>query len=141
QALRAFVLRLSQTSEVTVLLRPPRTEVAPNPERVRGGRDAPVHIVEFSDFQCIYCRQAETALKQVLAKYEGKVNLSYRDFPLRRDHPQAQGAAEAARCAGEQGRFWEYHDRLFQDQSKLDSKNLRDTALAVGVDGARFDAC
>lgn len=84
----------------------------------RGSADAPVTIVIFSDYQCPYCSRAELAVNQVLQQYDGKVKVYFRDFPLSNIHPLAQKAAEASRCAAEQGKYWEYHDMLFQKQSE-----------------------
>jgi protein-disulfide isomerase len=81
-----------------------------------GPSDAKVHIVEFSDFQCPACRMAEPPLRNILAAYEGKVRLTFKHFPLERPHPWARPAAVAADCAGRQGRFWEYHHRLYDAQ-------------------------
>jgi protein-disulfide isomerase len=78
--------------------------VAPESEPAQGPADAPVTIVEFSDFQCPHCRQAQATLQQLLRRYAGKVRLVHRDFPVPQLHPGA--AAEAARCADEQGEFW-----------------------------------
>src|SRR2546422_2231444 len=82
----------------SVLLRPPSIDVAYDPGRVKGDPKAPVTIVEFSDFQCPYCKRAATTMKDLLSKYNGRVKLAFRDFPLRESHPQAQIAAEAALC-------------------------------------------
>ncbi len=98
-------------------------------------------IVEFSDFQCPYCQSAEATLKKLLAKYEGRVSLAYRDLPLKDIHPQAELAAEAGRCAGEQGRFWEYHDLLFQNQGKLNHDGLIEEARTLKLDEKQFDSC
>ncbi len=123
------------------LLRPPRVEVAYDPARLRGSATAPVIIVEFSDFQCPYCRQVQPTLKNLLAKYEGQVSVAYRDFPLRGIHPQAQLAAEASRCAGEQGKFWEYHDLLFANLDKLNRAGLVEHARTLKLDEKQFDSC
>jgi len=80
-------------------------------------------------------------LAEVLRKYEGKVRLSYRDFPLRQIHPQAQKADEAARCAAEQGKFWEYHDLLFANQAKLDVQSLTEHAHSLKLSGPPFEQC
>src|SRR5262249_55049877 len=101
---------------------------------------APVMIVEFSDYQCPYCRQVEPVVKDLLAKYGDKVSVAYRDFPLKDIHPQAQMAAEASRCAGEQGKFWEYHDLLFT-ASKLERDALLEYARMAKLDDKRFDSC
>jgi protein-disulfide isomerase len=105
-----------------------------------GGDNAPVTIVEYSDFQCPYCRQEEGPLRQVLKKYGDKVRLVYMDFPLP-SHHHAMEAAMAARCADEQGKFWPYHDALFENPSGLSTPALKTTAAQLGLDPPRFDAC
>jgi protein-disulfide isomerase len=140
QARQDYLKALRTGGDVVVLLTPPKVQVAFDPARVRGNPKAPVMIVEFSDYQCPYCRQVETTLKEVLAKYGEKVSLAYRDFPLTQIHPQAQMAAEASRCAGEQGKFWEYHDQLY-NSSNLDRPALADYARALKLDEKQFDSC
>ena len=132
---------LRKSIDVRVMLRPPAIEVAYDSARVKGDANAPVTIVEFSDFQCPFCKQAESTLQAILAKYGSKVRLAFMDFPLREIHPRAQGAAEAARCAGEQGKFWEYHDVLYADQTKLDGPALIASARALKLDETAFQAC
>jgi len=136
----AFLSGLRKSHTVDVLFDSPRVEVSADPARLKGSPDAPVQIVEFSDFECPFCRRAEATIQAVVAKYHGKVSLAYRDFPLSAIHPSAQRAAEASRCAAEQGRFWDYHARLFADQS-LDAKTLKSHAKDIGLDQARFDLC
>jgi len=133
QARQEYMKTLRADSKVVVLLSAPRVEVAFDPARVRGNPKAPVMIVEFSDYQCPYCHQVEPTVKEVLTKYGDKVSLSYRDFPLTAIHPQAMMAAEASRCALEQGKFWEYHDQLFT-ASKLDKDALIEQALNLKLD-------
>ncbi|HEY6001720.1 MAG TPA: thioredoxin domain-containing protein [Anaeromyxobacter sp.] len=106
----------------------------------KGPTNAPVTIVEFSDYECPYCVRAEPTVKDLLAKYPGKIKLVYRDFPLPM-HPKAPKAAEAAHCAGDQGKYWEMHDRLFSPGAKLEVADLKTAARDVGVDGAKFDKC
>ena len=106
----------------------------------RGPNGAPITIVEFSDFQCPYCRQAEPTLKEVRNKYGDRVRIVYMDFPLS-FHQQAMGAALAARCADEQGRFWAYHDALFASQSGLSTPALKVLAARLSLDTASFDSC
>src|SRR6201993_2863356 len=141
RARQVYADSLRARMEVAVLLQPPSVTVAYDPARVKGDPKAPVTIVEFSDFQCPYCKQSESTLHDLLAKYNGQVKLAYLDFPLREIHPQAQGAAEAARCAGEQGKFWEYHDLLFADQGGLDKPGLTTKAEKLQLDQKQFDAC
>jgi protein-disulfide isomerase len=141
QARQDYQEQLQTRSDVAILLSRPRVDVSPDPLRVKGNPDAPVTIVEFADFQCPYCGSVQPALKTVLEKYQGKVRFGFRDFPLRQIHPQAQLAAEASRCAGEQGKFWEYHDLLYANQTRLDQASLTDQARTAGVDVERFGTC
>ncbi len=141
QAREKYAESLRAKADVSVLLQPPKVEVAYDPARVRGDAKAPITIVEFSDFQCPFCQKAQPILKDLLAKYNGHVKLAFRDFPLRALHPQAQIAAEAGRCAEEQGKFWEYHDALYANQSKLDEADLVAHAQSLGLDEKLFQSC
>jgi predicted DsbA family dithiol-disulfide isomerase len=136
----ALMSKLRAQHAVEVLLESPRVEVAFDPARLNGSADAPVRIVEFSDFECPFCRSAEKTVQAVLAKYRGKVSLAYRDFPLTTIHPGAQGAAEASRCAADQDKYWAYHDRLLASPS-LDAANLKQLAKETSLDQAKFNAC
>ena len=127
--------------ELELLIFPPKVEAAADPARLRGDPKAPVTIVEFSDFSCPFCRRAEATMAEILARYPGKVNLSYRDFPLAELHPHAELAAEASRCAGEQGKYWEYHDLLFAAPDKQDRDGLVADARALNLNAEQFDAC
>lgn len=109
-----------------------------------GTVEAPVTVVEFSDYQCPFCaRFFRTTLPALKAEYvdTGKVRYVFRDFPLDQIHPQARKAAEAARCAGEQGKYWEMHDTLFQNQQALGVGQLKAHARRLALDAAGFDAC
>jgi len=108
----------------------------------QGPEDAAVTIVEFSDFQCPYCAtfQQET-LPQILSEYGDQVRFVYRDFPLTSLHANALKAAEASECADDQGKYWEYHDLLFQNQSALDDESLTGYAASLEMDTATFDEC
>jgi len=141
QARQAFYAHLREQAKVVVLLSPPRVEVSVDPARVRGNPKAKVMIVEFSDFQCPYCGGVQATLQSVLAKHPDTVALAYRDMPMSKIHPLARKAAEAARCAGEQGKFWEYHDLLFADQSKLDQDGLMGKARTLKLDEQQFESC
>ncbi|HYX91450.1 MAG TPA: thioredoxin domain-containing protein, partial [Myxococcaceae bacterium] len=92
------------------------------------------------DFQCPFCSRAAGTVGQVLENYPGKVRVVFRHFPLE-FHKQAPKAAEAAMCAQEQGKFWEYHDLLFKNQDKLMPEDLKQHAQALGMDMAKFDQC
>jgi protein-disulfide isomerase len=109
-----------------------------------GRADAPVTIVEFSDYQCPFCQRFfATTLPALKAEYiaTGKVRYVFRDYPIDQIHPHARKAAEAAHCAGDQGRFWEMHDVLFQNSTALAGPRLVDHARAVGLDTATFSEC
>lgn len=140
QARQEYLKTVRANANVVVLLSAPRVDVGYDPARVLGNPQAPVMIVEFSDYQCPYCHQVEPTVKGVLAKYGDKVSLSYRDFPLTTIHSQAQIAAEASRCALEQRKFWEYHDQLFA-ASKLDKDALIEYARNVKLDDKQFGSC
>jgi protein-disulfide isomerase len=118
---------------------------------VRGDPNAPVTMIEFSDFQCPFCGEFYTqTLPQVMQNYidPGKVKLVYKNFPLQSLHPNAMAAALAAECANEQGKFWEYHDMLFESQNSwanLSSVNATNTfkqyASQLGLDANSFNSC
>jgi len=141
QAHEDYYQELREKGGVSIYLQKPRVDVAYDPARLRGSPSAPVVILEFSDFQCPYCQSAEPTLKKLLVKYEGQVSLAYRDLPLQEIHPQAELAAEASRCAGEQGKFWEYHDLLFQNQNRLHRDGLMGLARDLKLEEKQFDSC
>ena len=109
-------------------------------DHVLGPRHAPVTVVEYGDFECPNCRQAVSAVKLLLSHFENRVCFSYRHFPLEGVHPNAELAAEAAACAGGQGRFWEMHDLLFANQAHLKRRELDRYAAELGLDPVRFSA-
>lgn len=141
QAREKYAGSLRAKADIRVLLRPPKLEIGYDATRVRGDAKAAVTIIEFADFQCPYCKSVQATLNSLLIKYQGQVKLAYRDFPLRALHSQAQIAAEAGRCAGEQGKFWEYHDALFADQSKLSQSDLLETAGKLGLKEKALESC
>jgi protein-disulfide isomerase len=139
-----FFKSLRASAKIEVFLTPPpiiRSEVVTAGAPVRGASDAPVTIVEFSDFHCPYCRRVQPVLDQVRAKYDGKIKIVFRDFPIDTLHPQARAAAEAARCATEQGKFWEFHDLVFQNDADALPATLAGFAKTVGLDVPAFEAC
>jgi len=140
QTRQQYLKNLRERPEASAA-RTSKVEVTYDPARLRGSPQAPVIIVEFSDFQCPFCRKVQTTLKTLLARYQGRVSLAYRDFPLRGMHGQAELAAESSRCAGEQGRFWEYHDLLFANPDKLNRDGLMDLARSLKLDEKQFDSC
>ena len=141
---QSYVQGLRGKSKVTVLLQEPtsaRYDVSGDRGFARGPKDAPVTIVEFSDFQCPFCKTATATIKQVLDKYPGKVRLVFRDYPIAGLHPQAPKAHEAARCAGDQAKFWEYHDVLFERSPKMAPQDLKQYAQELKLDATAFGQC
>jgi len=107
----------------------------------RGPEGVPVTIVEFSDFQCTYCKAVETTLREILKNYSKQVRLVYRQYPIPAIHPDAFKASEAALCAGAQGRFWEMHDLMFDEQGGLKEDALKAKAAKLQLDAPAFDSC
>jgi protein-disulfide isomerase len=140
QARQQVIARLREDHHVKVLIEPPRLKIATAGYPSLGPKNAPVTVVEFADFQCPYCKRSEDTVKELRKEYGDKMRLVYIDFPLT-FHQYAFQAAEAARCAGEQGKFWEYHDVLFEDQSKLTTKDLKADAAKLKLNTKQFDAC
>jgi predicted DsbA family dithiol-disulfide isomerase len=136
----AFSRELREKHDVKVLLEPYRVPLAVGDAPVRGNPAAPVTVVEFSDFECPYCGRARPTVFRVLQTYGDKVRWVFRHFPLD-FHSEARKAGEAAVCAGDQGHFWEMHDRLFAHQGQLDVPDLKAHAAALGLDTAAFDQC
>jgi len=136
-----FLSGLRAKADVRILMEPPRLRLAVGDDPARGPVDAPVTIIEFSDFQCPYCSRATATLKKLETAYPGKIRLVYRDFPLVQIHPNAARAAEAAACANEQGKFWPMHDAMFEHQDKLGEADLKQSAASLGLDAAKFDQC
>ena len=142
QALNQFMKDLQVAADdVVILLDPPRQRIetlAEDPSR--GPVDAPVVIVEFSDFQCPFCQRANDTLEELFEQYGGQLRLVFKDFPLPR-HTFAFKAAEAGNCAHEQGKFWEFHDRLFASRDTLDVTSLKTHASELGLDPDAFVTC
>ena len=137
---QALLDRLRKDQPVKILLEPKRVAVDSSGHPALGSKDAPVTIVEFTDFQCPFCRASEATLKQLRDKYGDKIRLVHMDFPLP-FHAHAIDAAKAARCANEQGKFWQFHDSVFANQSKLAPDDLKATAKTLGMNSTKFNAC
>ena len=136
----AYIETLRAKATIVVQLAPPIADVGTANVAVTQGRsDAPVQVVEFADYQCPYCQKVNPDLNKLLDEYGGKVSVVYKDFPLPM-HPHAEKAAEAARCAGEQGKFWEYHNFLFHDK-KFETPDLKQEATTLHLDSVKFDKC
>jgi protein-disulfide isomerase len=135
--------KLRAGAKVQVFLKepaPPVLNVATGRGVSRGDINAPVKIVEFTDFQCSACGAMYPVLEEVLKSYGNRVYFEVRNFPLSSLHPNALQAAEAAAAAHAQGKFWEYIDFLFKNQNAMDDESLKKYATQVGLDRKRFDA-
>ena len=119
---------------------PPILSVSADDDPAMGPADAPVTIVEFSDFQCPYCQKSVATLKELRRLYGDKIRVVYRDYPGP-NHPQAAPAAEAAQCAGDQGKFWEFHDVLFARQTRETGWDFDALAREVGLHANEFSSC
>lgn len=140
---QALLVQLRRQTRIQVHLPLPKLpllNVSADDDPWTGTAQAPVTIIEFSDFECPYCRRAVPILKELLEKYPGKLKLVYRDFPGP-NHQQALSAAEAAQCAAEQDRFWEYHDALFTQHASGSGWNYSTLAENLGLRQVPFDVC
>jgi protein-disulfide isomerase len=117
-----------------------KTVTVPADAPAMGPADAPITIVEFTDYQCPYCQAAQQYVDRVMDVYKGKVRLVYQEFPLD-FHAQAKPAGRAARCAGEQGKFWEMHTGLLRAPGAFDDADLQRRAVGLGIDPKAFSAC
>jgi protein-disulfide isomerase len=136
-----YVGELSAKYDVKMMLDPPRATVTLRPGTpVSGPEDAPVTIVEWSDYECPFCKRAYPTVEQVLTEYKGKVKYVHLDYPLP-FHQKAMPASLAVHCAGEQGKFWEYNNNLYSVAGDLSSADLTKRATDLGLDNAAFEAC
>lgn len=138
-----FAKTLQTNAKVSVYLDPPtplRMAVGVDGPS-RGPSDALVTIVEFEDFQCPVCKTVRGPLENVLLRYKDKVRVVHRDFPLQSLHPDSWKAHEAARCAEEHGKFWEYRDLLYKNAPAASLEQLTSYASQIGLDSSEFKKC
>lgn len=109
-------------------------------DHIRGDKNAPITIVEYSDFQCPYCVQFHDTMKKVMQEYEGKVRWVYKHFPLK-SHAYSNKAAQASECAAEQNKFWEYNDALFKNQADINDEIFTRLAIDLGLNTNNFNEC
>ena len=146
-----FVVRLRQVQLISQ-----RVNITTNHDPAKGSVFAPITIIIFGDFQCPYSAklngwvrtdkgfgydETQDIIKRLSKKYGNRIRFVYRDFPLRKIHPYALEAAEAAECAHAQGSFWEYHDKLYQNIYRINNNTLNEFAAEIGLDMTTFDEC
>lgn len=128
-----------QKTPERILMRPVTKD-----DHIRGDNSASLTFVEYSDLECPFCKRFHETMQRVVKEYPGKVRWVYRNFPLTQLHPKAVKEAQAAECAGEQGKFWEYIDRVFEvtpSNNNLDPAQLVDIAKFISIDSVKFTAC
>ncbi len=136
-----YLAELSTKYEVKMMLDPPRATVTLRPTaNVLGPADAPITLVEWSDYQCPFCKRAFPTIELVLAEYKDKVRYVHLDYPLP-FHQQAVPASLAVHCAGDQGKFWEYNNNLYSAPGDLGSADLTKRAADLGLEPTAFEAC
>jgi protein-disulfide isomerase len=128
------------TTQATTTTLPGPVEVSADDDPRKGPADAPVEIIEFSDFQCPFCKRGADTMDAVVDQYGDQVTIVFKDFPLS-FHNNAQIAGEAGECADDQNKFWEMHDWMFNNQGALDKASLKSAAADLGLDSTEFDDC
>jgi protein-disulfide isomerase len=136
-----LIERLKTANGVSYSIDPMRSVIESAGYPSRGPANAAVTIVEFSDFQCGYCKNVSSTLQKLMQDFSADVRVVYRQFPLNEIHPAAQKAAEASLCAADQGKFWEMHDLMFREQATIGVADLKAKAMRLSLNTATFDAC
>jgi protein-disulfide isomerase len=139
KAKTAYVQSLRNRAMISVRLAPPRIDLTAGSAPMRGAANPVVTLVEYADYECPYCQQIQPVVKRLEAEFKDQLAFVYKDVPLPM-HANAQKASEAAHCAAAQGKFWEYHDRLFATK-QYDVAHLKEHARMLKLDGAAFDQC
>jgi protein-disulfide isomerase len=139
KARAAYLKTLRSESAVTIRFDAPRAAISLKDTPVRGAPNAPVMLVEYADYECPFCQKIAPTLDKLQAEYGPKLAMAYKDLPLPM-HQDAPKAAEAAHCAGAQGKYWEYHDLLYSSK-QLEPAALKEHARALKLDTGKFDKC
>lgn len=141
EAAEKLEARLNKERNIKIDLEPYRVALDNKGAPATGPANAAVTLVEFSDFQCPYCGRFFPTLKQIEKNFGDKVRIVYRQYSIPNLHPNAMKAAEASLCADDQGKLWELHDVMFQEQSRLAVRDLKAKAGRLGLDQKKFDSC
>lgn len=137
---QAYFESLKKKYGVTTHLEPPRVNISLKDTPIRGAKNASVTVVEFSDFECPFCSRIQPVMKQLRSNYKDRVNFAFKHFPLP-FHRRAKKVHLAALCAGEQGRFWEFRDMIFDHPGKIDPADLNGYAERLGLNMPDFEKC
>ena len=135
-----FIESLHKSAKLEILMARPRVEVAVDDDPSKGNAKAPITLIEFSDFQCPFCKRARETVNKVLETYGDKVHYVFRDYPLS-FHKQAKKAAEATQCAGDQKKYWEYNALLWEKQGQQEIDKLKEYAKELGLNEKQFSQC
>ena len=139
-----FISSLRAKANIETFLTPPRSyraKVSVTGAPSIGAEESTVTLVKFEDFQCPYCKTVQPVFVDLLKRYSGKLRIVHKDLPLEAIHPQARQAAEAARCAGDQEKFWDYHDKLYERSPKASANDLKGFAKEIGLNTESFESC
>lgn len=136
----ALVSSLKKNSKIDVKLERPSVEVSVDDDPSQGNPNAPVKLIEFSEFQCPFCKRARPTIEKILSTYKDKIYYVFRDFPLS-FHKNAKNASLAANCAHDQGKYWEFSSELWEIQQSLSPEKFTDIAQKLGLDQEKFKQC
>lgn len=139
-AIRSYMSKLYKDAQVDIKLERPRMEVSVDDDPSKGPKGAPITIIEFSEYQCPFCRKARPTIDRILKDYDGKVHYVFRDFPLG-FHDNAKSAANAAQCAGDQKKYWEFNKELWKIQRDLTKENFMRIAGELKLNMDEFKKC
>jgi predicted DsbA family dithiol-disulfide isomerase len=137
---RGLITKLRAEADVKVFFEPPRVQIDVGNLPYLGEKNAPVTIVEFSDYQCPFCKRVRQTIDNLVEDYKGKVKYVFMDFPLS-FHAKAPKAHEAARCAGDQDKYYEYNKKIFENQNAIDIPDLKKYARELKLNSSNFDKC
>ena len=139
-AMNEFLASLRKDVPIKINLERPRADVSVDDDPSQGNKNAPITLVEFSEFQCPFCKKARPTIEKILSEYKGKIRYVFRDFPLG-FHKQAKLAANAANCANDQGKYWEYSEELWDSQGKHNQEKITEIAKKLKLNMGTFEKC
>ena len=135
-----LIAGLQKKAQVEILIQAPRVKIEEGDSPAIGPKDAPITVIEFTDYQCPFCGRSRPTVNQILEEYKGKVRYVLRDFPLS-FHQDSEKAHEAAHCAGEQGKYWDMNKKLFSDQQAIKMDDLKKYAADLKLNTTKFNEC